>query len=71
MDIKCKCCGKRPEELSYYVNFAKAENEHLEPGEEPYTPERVAKEDGTYNPATGYFYCFKCYIDLGMPLGTA
>lgn len=62
MEIKCKCCKKTPDELPYYVNQAKAEGT---------TPEAIAKEDGTYNPRTGEFYCFECYIKLGCPLGTA
>lgn len=30
-----------------------------------------ARADGTYNSATGSFWCDRCYIVLGMPLGTA
>lgn len=71
MEIKCKCCGKKPEELSYYVDQAKSENEYLKEGEKPYTADDIAREDGTYNPKTGMFYCFSCYIKIGMPLGTA
>ena len=71
MDIKCKCCNKTPSELDYYVNQAIAENKHLKEGQRPYTADDIAKGDGTYNPSTGQFYCFSCYIKVGMPLGTA
>ena len=71
MEIKCKCCGKKPEELSYYVNQAKEENKYLKEGQEPYTADDIAREDGTYNPSTGCFYCFSCYIKIVMSLGTA
>lgn len=63
MEIACKCCGRKPEEIFYYVNFAK--------DIKGCTPEILAMEDGTYNPVTGKFYCNECYIKLGMPLGTA
>ena len=53
MEIKCKCCGKKPEELSYYVNQAKEENKYLKEGQAPYTADDIAREDATYNPSTG------------------
>lgn len=63
MKIKCKCCGKTPNELSEYTSIAKEEN---------MTPdEYVAQEEGTYNRSTGLFYCTPCYVKVGMPLGTA
>ena len=61
-EIRCKCCQRRPEEIPYYVEVAK---------DEKCTPDQIAKEDGTYNPRTREFYCFTCYIKVGMPLGTA
>lgn len=63
MKIKCKCCGKTPNQLSEYVDIAKEEN---------MTPdEYVIQEEGTYNNQTGLFYCTSCYVKVGMPLGTA
>lgn len=63
-EIKCKVCGKKPEELKEYVTLAK------EGGYES-AEEAVKREEGTYNPATGQFYCTSCYIAIGMPLGRA
>lgn len=37
-------------------------------------PDRVrdmAREDGTYNPETGGFYCSACYVAVGQPVGIA
>lgn len=63
MEIKCKSCGKRPHEISEYINMAI---------EYEITPEEyVRQEEGTYNPRTGMFYCTMCYINAGMPLGKA
>lgn len=61
--LYCKLCGKTPSELEEYVSAAKAEN---------MTPEEyVQQEEGTYNEQTGEFYCTPCYVNAGMPLGTA
>jgi len=63
MIIKCKCCGKKPEEIKEYVECAK---------DYECTPEEyVIKEEGTLNIFTGNFYCTECYISIGMPLGKA
>ncbi len=61
--MKCKVCRKAPEDIEEYVEAA-IENEC--------TPEEyVRQEEGTYNPHTKEFYCTDCYINIGMPLGTA
>lgn len=61
--LKCKCCGKQPSEIGEYITFAGFEN---------ITPDEfVWREEGTLNRETGFFYCTKCYINLGMPLGVA
>lgn len=62
--VKCACCGKKPEELAEYRDIAKVEG---------YTSaeEAVRREEGTYNPRNGHFYCTACYIKKGMPLGVA
>lgn len=62
--VKCKCCGKKPEELQEYVTLAKEEG--YESAEQA-----VKREEGTYNPSTGAFYCTSCYIKIGMPSGIA
>jgi hypothetical protein len=61
--MRCKICRKQPHEISEYVDAAEVEG---------VTPEEyVRSEEGTYNRATGLFYCTNCYIAIGMPLGTA
>ena len=61
--LECKGCGKPPEEIKEYVTAAKAAN---------ITPDQyVRQEEGTLNHITGKFYCTRCYIIAGMPLGTA
>ena len=60
--FKCKCCGKRPDEIVEYILCAK---------DEDMTPDEYVQEDGTFNKSTGKFYCTDCYVSIGMPLGTA
>lgn len=63
MELKCKGCGKKPEDIEEYVEMGKMEN---------MTPEDfVLEEEGTLNRETGLFYCTDCYVKAGMPLGTA
>lgn len=64
MACKCKICGKKPSELVEYLILA--EEEGYSSAEEV-----VRNEEGTYNPATGFFYCTGCYIKIGMPSGKA
>jgi len=59
---RCKCCGKRPDEIVEYIVCAN--NEDM-------TPDEYVQTDGTFNQATGEFYCTDCYIEIGMPLGIA
>ena len=61
--IKCKECGKQPHEIEEYV--ANSIVEYMTPAQ------FVQQEEGTYNHKTGLFYCTRCYIKVGMPLGTA
>lgn len=61
--IQCKICKKTPDKISEYRSRAKEEN--LSPDD------YVVQEEGTYNPATGKFYCTDCYCKIGMPLGKA
>ena len=62
--IKCKCCGKKPSEISEYV-------EMVEDGDYKTADEAVIDDEGTYNSQTGLFYCTSCYIKIGMPNGKA
>lgn len=63
MKPMCFECGKAPSELTEYVTAAR---------EYEITPdEYVRREEGTYNPQTGFFWCTECYIKIGMPLGKA
>lgn len=60
MTLKCKRCGKQPEQIAEYVAAAR---------EESLTPDDfVREEEGTFNPKTGLFWCTSCYIALGQPL---
>ena len=63
-ETKCKGCGKKPEELLEYTTLAEEMEYHT-------AEEAVMHEEGTYNQLTGKFYCSKCYIKAGMPLGKA
>lgn len=82
LDVRCIGCKKRPDELSEYVEPARAEREEglsqdirdmfglpsAESGKYYPTPEQyVIYNEGTYNPATGHFLCTDCYIKAGMP----
>lgn len=61
--MKCAVCGKEPHEIEEYVGMA---------AEEGMLPSRYVEcEEGTYNSKTDTFYCTRCYIDIGMPLGKA
>ena len=60
---RCKGCGKSPEEILEYTDMA---------DEMGCTPEQaVRRNEGTFNPSTGLFWCTSCYIKAGMPLGKA
>ena len=62
-EVKCKCCGQRPEEIIEYI---------VEADEEGITPEQyVVENEGTFNPKTGRFYCTSCYVKVGLPYGVA
>ena len=62
-EIHCSICNRKPEEISEYIDMAEVEGG---------TPsENVIRNEGTYSPMTGHFYCTTCYIKLGMPNGLA
>jgi hypothetical protein len=63
MELECKVCHKKPEELEEYIEYGK------DAGLSPF--EYCWQEEGTLNRHTGLFYCTDCYIKIGMPLGTA
>lgn len=65
-DFEPKCvggCGREFNEIEEYIESAKEENMTIE--------DYIKNEEGTYNPSNGHFYCTRCYIKLGMPLGKA
>jgi hypothetical protein len=61
--LKCRGCGKTPDQIDEYV--IEAAREGIEP------EEFVRREEGTFNPKTGLFWCTSCYIAAGEPLGKA
>jgi hypothetical protein len=75
----CRGCKKPPHEISEYVNAVRAEgycpSQFLaDPNGKPMRNEAaifVKREEGTYNPETGWFWCTACYIKAGQPLGVA
>lgn len=64
LEVVCRGCGRKPQEIDEYVELAKTEGYAN-------AEEAVKNEEGTYNPKTGQFYCTVCYIENGMPLGKA
>lgn len=59
----CVGCGKTPEELSEdYI-------EYLEDDES--ATDYVLHKEGSLNRINMHFWCDKCYIKAGMPLGVA
>ena len=62
--IRCKGCGKTPNEINEYKVMA------IDEGYES-AEEFMKENEGTYNEETGYFYCTDCYIKAGMPNGKA
>jgi hypothetical protein len=68
--IRCKKCQKTPDMIDEYVSIAR-ENDWQKKDGTPDADMAVRREEGTYNKETGRFYCTKCYIALGQPLGTA
>ena len=61
--IQCKRCNRKPKDIIEYV--VSAEDYGCTPNE------YVKMEEGTYNDVTKKFYCTRCYISVGMPLGKA
>lgn len=63
MNIECKCCKLHPSAIAEYIDTAYEENISPE--------DYVIDNERTFNDSTGKFYCTKCYIKEGIPLGTA
>jgi hypothetical protein len=61
---RCNGCGRTPDEISEYVTAA--EDEGLR-----HASQFVRRNEGTYNPSNGHFWCTSCYIKHGQPLGVA
>lgn len=64
LDIRCVGCARSPEDIPEYVELADAEGY-------PNAASAVQREEGTYNPINGHFYCTSCYVKAGTPLGVA
>lgn len=62
-DVRCLGCGRPPDEIDEYIQMAR------ETRKSPV--EFVKTEEGTYNSATGRFWCTRCYIEAGLPKGVA
>jgi len=62
----CKECGLKPDEIYEYTDSKAWKDAGVKSA-----TEFVKKEEGTYNPISELFWCTRCYIILGMPLGTA
>ena len=60
---RCIKCGRSPVEIPEYRDVAADDGVHPN--------DYVRSEEGTYNPASGHFFCTECYIEVGMPLGVA
>lgn len=60
---ECKGCKRKPDEIDEYIHAAQ---------DEDMTPDEfVRREEGTFNPETGKFWCTTCYVAAGCPLGRA
>lgn len=61
--LRCAGCGKRPSQLSEYVDRAKAEFKGFVSAQKI-----VELDEGTYDPNTKLFLCTDCYIKAGTPI---
>ncbi len=61
--VRCMTCGRRPDQILEYRQAAADEDTTAE--------QYVRANEGTYNAATGKFWCTECYIIIGMPEGVA
>ena len=64
--MKCIKCNRQPHEIGEYIDAAEKEPEYFDSPED-----FVKQEEGTYNHTNGHFWCTKCYVSAGMPLGVA
>ncbi len=62
-NVHCANCHRTPDEIEEYSREATGED--MDP------VDYVRRNEGTFNRATGGFYCTECYIKIGMPLGVA
>ncbi len=62
----CRGCGLQAGELDEYVVRCEEEGGYYKS-----PADLVRRDEGTYNRNTGMFWCSRCYIDRGMPSGTA
>lgn len=62
MNYLCIGCGRKPSELSEYVDAAEYDPEHYRDADD-----YVRREEGTLNQDNGHFACTSCWINMGMP----
>lgn len=60
---RCVGCGKSPSRLEEY--WEPAADESMSPAQ------YVRRSEGTFNRENGHFWCTRCYIAAGQPLGVA
>lgn len=75
-DPRCAgACGRLAADMEYLDSYVFESAEARDAVEEDelrlLRVEYVRLGDGTYNKATGGFWCDPCYIAVGMPLGVA
>ena len=66
-DPMCMGCARRPPEIDGYVEMVKQEGMIDTIPEEDQVRVYVIRNEGTYNPNNGHFFCDDCYIINGMP----
>lgn len=62
----CRGCTLTPREIDEYVVRYEEEGDYYKS-----PADLVRRDEGTYNRVTGMFWCSRCYMDRGMPAGTA
>ncbi len=62
-DPYCVKCHRSPKHILEYIEAA--EDDKTDP------ISYLRREEGTYNPSNGHFWCTTCYVKVGTPLGVA
>lgn len=66
IEPRCRGCDRYPDQIDEYVIRCAQEVGHYNSA-----ADLVRRDEGTYNRVTGRFWCGWCYLQRGMPLGTA